>query len=650
MGLDDHVSRVRALYDDGGDPTFRAVVASVQPADGGRLAEVIEVDGRLRLALGRDVTLDRYLEVAGVEDDNTALDAAIEMALRAASRRRVPGRRDVEAMVQNYPHLEQAIREAVMLALAVPPTTTFKALSNGEAARRLPFELGPLLADGRPRYELLELVGEGATGGVYRAVDRNLSDGDAAATVAVKIFSPHTDPALGAWMREEALKARRVVHENVVRALDRGDLEDGSSYIVYEFVAGGDLGDRIRRERLPMRPRSAARLLSGTARGVQAIHAAGLVHCDLKPGNIALTPEGRPKVADFGIAMREGQAPSVLGETVTTVGTLAFTAPEQFRGDAGAFSFPADIYALGAMLAYLVSGRLPHKRALLTDSEAPADPGVVELDDAFDPDLRRIVSRATAVEPGDRYASASEFADDLDRWVQRRPLPWGRTGARRRTMLFVRRRPVLAAFAAIALVGASTAAAIKIREDLRRATAVRIVEDMIMSYATGEIGIENLPSLTLWQSIAHMEYFDGLTMARGPDQVETYSKLLGQPDIASRPDGFDALMLRSALAVALAAEGEFERSGPIARDCRKRWAAAFGADDSIVFRMRVVEAVAAAERLHIGRAGGAAPPPDELEQVLAVLTAAEVDLPERHPLRRLAGAQKDRLQGGVAGH
>src|SRR5690606_22348148 len=360
--LNDKVDRVRDLYDDGCDPSFRAVVAALSPGSIDELASLIETDGRLRLALGRDVTLDRYLEVEEVEERGVTLDAAIEMALRSASRSSVPGRRDVEAMVQNYPRLERPIREAADLAATLGSTTSIRrGATHAEYLRRLPFALGPLLTDGRPRYELLEIVGEGGTGTVYRAVDRNLSDDGAAATVAVKIFSPPSDPALAAWMRDEALKARRVAHENVVRALDRGEVEGGSSYIVYEFVEGGDLGERIRLEGLPMRPRSAARLTASVARGVHAIHSAGLVHCDLKPGNIAIAADGRPKVADFGIAMREGHPPEIeLGESGSPVGTLAFISPEQFRRDPGAYSFPSDIFSLVAMLAFLVSGRTPY--------------------------------------------------------------------------------------------------------------------------------------------------------------------------------------------------------------------------------------------------------------------------------------------------
>lgn len=650
----DNVDRVRDLYDDGCDPSFRAVVAALSPGSADELASLIETDGRLRLALGRDVTLDRYLEVEEVEERGVTLDAAIEMALRSASRSSVPGRRDVEAMVRNYPRLERLIREAADLAATLGSTTSIRrGASNAEYLRRLPFALGPLLADGRPRYELLELVGEGGTGTVYRAVDRNLSDDGAAATVAVKIFSPPSDPALAAWMRDEALKARRVVHENVVRALDRGDMEGGSSYIVYEFVEGGDLGDRIRLEGLPMHAQSATRLIASVARGVHAIHSAGLVHCDLKPGNIAIGADGRPKVADFGIAMREGHPLEIeLSDSGSPVGTLAFISPEQFRRDPGAYSFPSDIYSLGAMLAFLVSGRTPYGKGPLKRHSGLRVPGRVELDRSFDADLRRIVARATAPEPGDRYASASELADDLDRWGHRQPLPWGRTGPRRRVVLFVRRRPLLAAVAAIAMLGVVVATGIKVREDIRRNEASRLLLGALDYLARTDVGGENLPVLSMWENLSSTEYFKDTPLSRDKDQIEILRKLLALPDVAEQPHGFDALIIQSALALALVSrEGDYLEAEPLARDCRRRWAERFGEDDAMVRRMEVVEAAAATERYLAAQSRGVAPDQQALDTTVACLREAAAELPARDakgPLPKLVNAQLAKLDRMLA--
>jgi hypothetical protein len=650
MDHNDAAALVRSLYDDGGDPSFRAVLDLVRPAEDRQLAAVIEVDGRLRLALGRDLSLDRYLESAHLEDRPTALDAAIDVALRAWSRRSAPGQGEVEALVRSYPALERPIREAASLGHALRSTTSIRRrIKNKEPLRRLPCELGPQLADGRPRYELLELVGEGGTGAVYRAVDRHLSDTGAEATVAIKIFAPPDDEAFAQWMREEALKARRVNHQNVVRALDRGETGDCESYIVYEFVDGGDLGDLIRRRGVPMPAREAARLVAAVARGVQAIHTAGLVHCDLKPGNIALTDDGVPKVADFGIAMREGQAPGIeLTAPGSPFGSFAFISPEQLHGDPGAYSFPSDIYALGAMLAHLVSGQLPNGETPEEIRTRHADPRPVTLGGNFDRDLRRIVARATAVDPFRRHSSAGELADDLVRWSHRRPLAWGRTGPLRRASLFARRRPVLTAVATVAVFAAGAAAGVKVREDLRRYEATSLLEAFLSHYAASDVGGENLPQLSMWENFSQGTYFEGHPLSLHDHQVDILRRLLALPEITEETDSSDALLLRSALALALASrEGDYLEAEPLARECRARWSRRFGEEDPMVHRMAVVEAAAAVNRYLAEHDHGATLDAGVFHATRATLKEAHARLPARDargPLPKLVETQLDKLE------
>ncbi len=645
----DTAARIRTLYDDGGDPPFSAVLDHLRPATDAALGEVIELDGRLRLTLGRDVALDRYLVAEQIESKMVALDAAIEMALRASSRSSAPSDRDVEMLVGNYPRFERPIREAAMLAQALRSTTSIRRhLITDDPRRPLPADFGPPLSDGRLRYELLELVGEGATGAVYRAIDRNLSDDGAEATVAIKVFAPPATESLGEWMREEALKARRVTHENVVRALDRGETDRAESYIVYEFIEGGDLGEFIRARKLPLPVREAARLIASVARGVQAIHTAGLVHCDLKPGNIALTRDGQPKVADFGIAMREGQTPRAdLSAPGLPLGNLAFISPEQFRGDPGAYSFPSDIYALGAMLAFLVSGELPNGRTPDAIRVRHMAPRPVTLTGRFDPDLSRVIARATDPQPSRRYASAEQLADDLDRWVQRRPLAWGGTPFPRRARLFVHRRPVLTAFAALALLGLATAAAIKLREDLRRNEAIGLIEVMSQNYVVTDKGGENLPILSMWENVADSRYFTGFPISRDSHQIQIFRKLLALPQIADNPDSFDALIVRTGLALALVSrEGDYIEAEPLAAACRDRWAELFGADDEMVQRMELIQAAAATNRFLAEARRGEAPDPAEVRLAAGRLQAAEARLPDRDeegPLPKLIRAQLEKL-------
>jgi hypothetical protein len=159
--------RVRCLYEDGGDPEFRRIVETLSPLSDRDLAEAIEVDGRVRLALGRDITLERYLAGAAVEVKPVALDAAIEMALRASAHGGGPGEADVAELVRQYPRLERLIREAALLGNALSSTTSMRRrFSTVGPERGLPCDFGPQLDDGRSRYRLVELLGQGANGAV----------------------------------------------------------------------------------------------------------------------------------------------------------------------------------------------------------------------------------------------------------------------------------------------------------------------------------------------------------------------------------------------------------------------------------------------------------------------------------------------------
>src|SRR5262249_8770250 len=155
---------------------------------------------------------------------------------------------------------------------------------------------------GRSRYQLTKLLGSGSAGEVYQAIDRQLSERDRPAYVAIKLLT-NRGRAEGdrQLLVEEAAKARRVLHDNVVRVLDRGVSEQDEDYIIYEHVEGGDLDAWFERNGFRATPAEAARMAAKIARGVQAAHSSGVVHCDLKPSNVLVTDAGEPKVCDFGI-------------------------------------------------------------------------------------------------------------------------------------------------------------------------------------------------------------------------------------------------------------------------------------------------------------------------------------------------------------
>ncbi|MCH7988090.1 MAG: serine/threonine protein kinase, partial [Planctomycetes bacterium] len=179
--------------------------------------------------------------------------------------------------------------------------------------------------------------------------------------MAVKVFAARDlDAPLSRMVTEEANKARRINHPNVVRVIDKGTVDD-MEYIVHEYIDGGNLHSwTAARSGLPT-PVEAARLVVQISRGVQAVHSAGLAHCDLKPSNVLIDKEGTAKVADFGVARRLAQSDDPeQTRSESPVGNLAFQAPELYHRERGAIAPRADIYALGGLLMFLISGIPPN--------------------------------------------------------------------------------------------------------------------------------------------------------------------------------------------------------------------------------------------------------------------------------------------------
>lgn len=436
------------------------------------LADAIDSDGRALIDAGVAVSLERYFAaVPDLEERHVPLDAAVDVALRSVARSRgseVPGSSDAELVASAYPRLRHVIHDAISLEMGLFKTQAVRSSARTEPRVQLPHDFGPLLPDGRERYTLTRLIGSGASGTVYSATDRHLSEPDSPAEVAIKILSTHrTDQWLARRLTEEATKARRVDHPSVVRVLDRGGESTETPFIVYELVKGGDLQSWLEKRSHRVSVREAVRVSTQIARGVQAAHSAGLVHSDLKPANVLIDEKGQAKVADFGIAARLHRSmmelPSRSGDATSggPVGNLAFIAPEQFRGEPGCFSVPADVYALGGVLFYLLTGALPNGDSpanvarLHGDRDASAasqPPSARALNSKIDFRLDAICKRALAPVPSNRYSSASSLADDLEAWLENRPIAWQRPSVLSVVTLWIKRRPAVAAISAVALL------------------------------------------------------------------------------------------------------------------------------------------------------------------------------------------------------
>lgn len=282
----------------------------------------------------------------------------------------------------------------------------------------------PALVDEAGRFELQEVIAITLRSCVYRAFDRRLGTSAKPVPVAVKVGSRPRNS-------REGVLGRRVQHPNVVEVIDRGMTAGGLPYTVLAWMDGPSL-DRVQS---PRPPREAAAWVAAVADAVQAVHDAGVLHCDIKPANVFLDAHGVPKLGDFDLAVDRDEASELPG------GTLAFMAPEQFRREPGAMSPPTDVYALGALLYYLLTGEPPHGRNTETIVGALGGGSPPQLP-RLPAGLGQILCRSVAPSRADRYRTALELHRDLVDWLGHRPIGWQRPSVTRRVLLGVRRHPV----------------------------------------------------------------------------------------------------------------------------------------------------------------------------------------------------------------
>ncbi|MBI2930352.1 MAG: protein kinase [Planctomycetes bacterium] len=263
------------------------------------------------------------------------------------------------------------------------------------------------------RYDVQAKLGEGATAAVYRAYDRSLNR-----HVALKLLhESSTEKGQYRFLRE-ARVAAGLSHPNLISVFDVGEVE-GRLYIVMEMVEGESLETLLQNHAVGL-PQQIA-LLEQVARGVGVAHEQGIVHRDLKPANILVTREGEPKVGDFGLA-HLADSGSAITATGAALGTPLYMSPEQVRAKPDQITPRADVYALGAILYEMLTGRPPHKGHTIVEiyskilTEEPVPPH--KINPQADRNIELICLKALDSEPSRRYAHATELADDLRRWCQ----------------------------------------------------------------------------------------------------------------------------------------------------------------------------------------------------------------------------------------
>jgi tetratricopeptide (TPR) repeat protein/TolB-like protein len=296
-------------------------------------------------------------------------------------------------------------------------------------------------------HEILDEIARGGMGVVYQA--REPHSGRIVALKCVLALQGDSDHVV-ARFRREAETAARLDHPNIVPIYQVGETADGFPYYTMKYAPDGSLLQA--RGPLLQHPRQSVLLMLKVARAVHYAHEKGVLHRDLKPGNILMDDHGEPLVSDFGLARCEA-ASSYLTRSLASFGTPGYIAPEQADGPAARLTPAADIYSLGAMLFELLTGRPPFVgdnafSVMKQSSEQPA-PKVRTLARNVDRDLETICARCLEREPADRYQSAASLADDLQNWLDDRPIVARPAGVWFQARRWVRHNRRLAALLAV---------------------------------------------------------------------------------------------------------------------------------------------------------------------------------------------------------
>jgi serine/threonine protein kinase/tetratricopeptide (TPR) repeat protein len=296
-------------------------------------------------------------------------------------------------------------------------------------------------------YRILEEIGRGGMGVIYRA-----RHAPSRRIVALKrVLNYHSDSreTLARFQRE-ARAAASLDHPNILPIYDVGATEDGLPFFSMKFASGGSLLDS--RESFRDSPRRTVQLIATVARAIDHAHRQGILHRDLKPGNILLDARGEPMVSDFGLAKWLDTA-SELTCTLTVFGTPGYIAPEQAANAAADLTPATDVYSLGAILFELLAGRPPflgeHAVAVIRQAADNDAPKLRSIMAGVSRDLETICARCLERDPNLRYQSAAALADELDRWLEGRPIRARPVSPPARLYRWSQRNPVLATSFAI---------------------------------------------------------------------------------------------------------------------------------------------------------------------------------------------------------
>jgi len=443
-------------------------------------------------------------------------------------------------------------------------------------------------------YQILQKIGRGGMGIIYRA--RQIRSQRIVALKRILSFHVDSREALVRFQREIGAAAR-LKHPNILPVYEAGESEDRRPFFTMKFAAGGSLSDAAKSLRHD--PRRIVRIMAKVSLAVQYAHLKGILHRDLKPGNILLDDRGEPLVSDFGLAKWLDSA-SDLTRTLTSFGTPGYIAPEQAQGSAKNLTAAADIYGLGAILFYLLTGRLPFigKNVLEVIKQAlnRSAPKLRTIAPELDRDLEAICAKSLEREPQARYASAGDLAEDLERWLAGHSALVRPVSPAMRLWLWSRRNPIVAGMAALLLM-------------LGISLGIIISKGSMASQSAATAGIAVLPFESLTRDNENAFFADGVY-----DGVSTKLAKLADLQVISHNTvrkyrgARDAKEIGRALNVAYVLDGTVRRSaGRIhvtvqlmnTRNDSHVWAAKYDRDISDVFTLQDEIAQKVADQLGI---------------------------------------------------